>query len=106
MNRQDTMKKMRLMPLAALVLAMAGLTGCADPAMKINTPAVRAQVIGDVEKVLLAGGGALLMSGGDGDAAVAAMTAQEVRNIPELQRVLDQQRGVASAKNAGREVRP
>lgn len=67
------------------VLAISSLSACNSPAvMKINTPAVQTQILGDVEKDLLAGGGALLISGGNGGAAVAAMTAQEVQNIPAL----------------------
>lgn len=66
-----------------------GLGACTSTeALKINTPAVRAQVLGDVEKDLIAGGGALIISGGNSGAAVAAMTAQEVKNLPELQQAL------------------
>lgn len=62
---------------------------CNSPAVKtIATPAVKAQVIGDIEKDLLAAGGALLISGGNSGAAVAALTQQEVKNIPELQKAL------------------
>jgi hypothetical protein len=73
---------------AALAAAM-GLGSCTNPAvLKISTPAVQAQIIGDVEKDLLAGGGALLISGGSTSAAVAAITAQEAKNIPALQQAL------------------
>lgn len=77
----------------ASILAVFGLASCGSTAnnplaLQIKSPAVQAQVIGDVEKVLIAGGGALLVSGGNGGAAVAAMTAQEVHNIPQLQKVL------------------
>ena len=73
---------------AALAAAM-GFGSCTNPAaLKISTPAVQAQILGDVEKDLLAGGGALLISGGSTSAAVAAITAQEVKNIPALQHAL------------------
>lgn len=75
-------------PMILAALALATVPGCTNAVLKINTPAVQAQIIGDAERVLLAGGGALLISGGSSSAAVAAMTAQEVKNIPELQRVL------------------
>jgi len=78
-----------LILVAAALAAAMGLGSCTSPAiLKINTPAVQAQIIGDVERDLLAGGGALLISGGSTSAAVAAITAQEVKNIPALQRVL------------------
>lgn len=72
----------------ALSLALTGCSNPANPAFKINTPAVQAQIIGDAEKDLLAGGGALLISGGSTGAAVAAITTQEIQNIPALQKVL------------------
>jgi hypothetical protein len=78
--------------LSLIIAALFGLVSCkstSNPlALQIQNPAVQAQVIGDAEKVLIAGGGALLVSGGSSGAAVAAMTAQEVQNIPQLQKVL------------------
>lgn len=96
---------MKLTSLASLLaaLALGGLPCCTNPALKISTAAVQAQIIGDAEKVLLAGGGALLISGGDGRAAVAAMSAQEVRNLPGLQKVLDAQ---LAPKNPAAAVTP
>lgn len=86
-NREP--KHMKTHTLILIIAATMGASSCTNPAvMKINTPAVQAQIIGDVEKDLLAGGGALLISGGSTGAAVAAMTAQEVRNIPALQQAL------------------
>jgi hypothetical protein len=99
-----TMKTTIRILLAAL--AASAMPGCTHPALKINTPEVKAQIIGDAEKVLLAGGGALLISGGDTGAAVSAMTGQEARNIPELQRVLERQKKLASAKIPAVEVQP
>ena len=90
----------------ALILAAAALAlgSCTNPAiLKLRTPEVQAQIIGDVEKDLLAGGGALLISGGSTSAAMAAMTAQELRNLPALQRVLSAQ---ASAKSPAAGVAP
>jgi hypothetical protein len=101
-RNSNTMKTTTLIPLLA-ALAIAALPSCANPALKINTAAVQAQIIGDAEKLLLAGGGALLISGGNTGAAVAAITAQEMRNIPELQRVLDAQ---SSPKNPAAAVTP
>jgi hypothetical protein len=70
--------------------ALFGVCSCSNPAvLKIATPAVQAQVTGDLEKALIAGGGALLVTGGNGGAAIAAMTAQEVQNLPKLQAVID-----------------
>ncbi|MDI1314814.1 hypothetical protein [Prosthecobacter sp.] len=98
------MKNHALLLVTAAILAVMGLGSCTNPAMlKITTPAVQAQIIGALEKDLLAGGGALLISGGSMSAAVAAITAQEVQNIPALQRVLAQQR---SPKNPGSAVTP
>ncbi|WP_395746605.1 hypothetical protein [Prosthecobacter sp.] len=77
-----------LILITAVIAAVMGLASCADPALKLNTPAVRAQILGDVEKDLLAGGGALLISGGSSGAAVAAITAQELKNLPALQQAL------------------
>jgi hypothetical protein len=72
------------------ILAVFGLASCTNPAvLKIATPAVQAQVLGDAEKVLLAGGGALLISGGNGAVAVAAMTKAEMDNLPGLQKTLN-----------------
>lgn len=90
----------RIILVFAIILALFH-AGCTNPpAVKINTPAVRAQVLGDLEKTLLAGGGALLISGGSTRAAVAAMTAQEIQNIPQLQKALDAaNKPVTSAKN-------
>lgn len=87
------MKTHALLPAAtaalAAALALLGLSSCSNPAiLKIRTPAVQAQIIGDVERDLLAGGGALLISGGSTGAAVTAMTAQELKNLPALQQVL------------------
>ncbi|WP_395735013.1 hypothetical protein [Prosthecobacter sp.] len=88
---------------AALASAMA-LGSCTNPAiLKLRTPAVQAQIIGAVEKDILAGGGALLISGGSTGAAVAAMSAQELRNIPALQQVLSAQ---VSAKSPAAGVAP
>jgi len=99
------MKTRTLIPAAAAALAaMLSLGSCTNPAMlKINTPAVQAQIIGDVEKDILAGGGALLISGGSTSAAVAAMTAQELKNLPALQQALAPQ---ATPKNPGAAVTP
>lgn len=98
------MKTHALILVTAAILAVMGLGSCTNPAMlKIATPAVQAQVIGALEKDLLAGGGALLISGGSMSAAVAAITAQEVQNISALQQVLAQQR---SPKNPGAAVTP
>ncbi len=74
--------------IAAALAAVLGLGSCANPALHISTPAVQAQILGDVEKDLLAGGGALLISGGSSGAAVAAITAQELKNLPGLQQAL------------------
>lgn len=83
------MKTHALILIIAAVAAALGLGACSNPAvMKINTPAVQAQILGDVEKDLIAGGGALIISGGNSGAAVAAVTAQEVKNLPELQRAI------------------
>ena len=72
-----------------LVLALVSCTNSNNPlATQIKSPAVQAQIIGDAEKDLLAGGGALLVSGGNSGAAIAAITAQEVQNIPQLQKAL------------------
>ena len=82
------MKTYYLAAILVTLYALFGAVSCTNPALKVNTPAVQAQVIGDAEKVLLAGGGALLISGGNTGAAVQAMTAQEIQNIPQLQKVL------------------
>lgn len=88
----------------AATAAVLSLGSCTNPAiLKIRTPAVQAQIIGDVEKDLLAGGGALLISGGSTGAAVAAMSAQELRNLPALQQALSAQ---ASAKSPAAAVAP
>jgi hypothetical protein len=88
----------------AAFVAVLALGACTNPAiLKLTTPAVQAQIIGDVEKDLLAGGGALLISGGSTSAAVAAMTVQELRNIPALQQALFPQ---ASAKSPAAAVTP
>lgn len=77
-----------LILIAAILCA--GLSSCTNPAvLKIATPAVQAQILGDAEKVLLAGGGALLISGGNTGVAVAAMSRQEVENLPGLKKTLD-----------------
>lgn len=69
--------------------ALFGVCSCTNPAvLKIATPAVQTQVIGDLEKALIAGGGALLISNGDTGAAIKAISAQEVANLPGLQKVL------------------
>jgi len=87
-----------------VIAAVLSLGSCTNPGiLKLTTPAVQAQIIGDVEKDLLAGGGALLISGGSTSAAVAAMTAQELRNIPALQQALSPQ---ASAKSPAAAVTP
>ena len=83
------MKTHALILITAAIAAVMGLSSCTNPAvLKIYTPAVQAQVLGDVEKDLLAGGGALLITHGSTGAAVAAITAQEAKNLPALQRVL------------------
>ena len=83
------MKTHALILITAAIAAVMGLGSCTSPAiLKINTPAVQAQVIGDVERDLLAGGGALLITHGSTGAAVAALKAQEAQNLPALQRVL------------------
>lgn len=88
----------------AALAAVLALGSCTNPAiLKISTPAVQAQISGDVERDLLAGGGALLISGGSTSAAVAAMTAQELRNIPALQQALSPQ---LSAKSPAAAVTP
>ncbi|MBN8422714.1 MAG: hypothetical protein J0L73_27640 [Verrucomicrobia bacterium] len=93
-----------ILAVAAALSATLSLSSCTNPAMlKINTPAVQAQIIGAVEKDILAGGGALLISGGSGSAAVAAMTAQELKNLPALQEALAPQ---ATPKNPGAAVTP
>jgi hypothetical protein len=70
---------------AIIILAVFG-SSCTNPAVtKIFTPAVQTQVIGDLEKDVIAGGGALLVTKGDTGAAVAAITAQELKNLPDLQ---------------------
>ena len=98
------MKTHALILVTAAIAAVLSLGSCTNPAiLKISTPAVQAQIIGDVEKDLLAGGGALLISGGSTSAAVAAMSAQEVRNIPALQRALSAQ---VSAKSPAAAVTP
>ncbi|MBB5035563.1 hypothetical protein [Prosthecobacter vanneervenii] len=80
------MKTHALILIIAAVAAAMGLGACTNAeVVKINTPAVRAQILGDAEKDLIAGGGALLLSGGNSGAAVAAVTAQELKNLPELQ---------------------
>jgi hypothetical protein len=83
------MKTHTLILITAAVLSLLGPASCTNSqALKIITPAVQAQILGDVEKDVFAGGGALLISGGNSGAAVAALTAQEVQNIPALQKVL------------------
>lgn len=78
-----------LILVAAAIAAVMGFGSCTNPAiLKINTPAVQAQILGDVERDLLAGGGALLISGGSTSAAVTAITAQEMKNLPTLQKAL------------------
>lgn len=92
-----------LLHATALAAALA-LGSCTNPGiLKLTTPAVQAQIIGAIEKDLLAGGGALLISGGSTSAAVAAMTAQELRNIPALQQALHPQ---LSAKSPAAAVAP
>jgi uncharacterized membrane protein YhiD involved in acid resistance len=98
------MKTHALILVTAALVAVMSLGSCTNPGiLKISTPAVQAQIIGDVEKDLLAGGGALLISGGSTSAAVAAMSAQEVRNIPALQQALYPQ---LSAKSPAAAVAP
>lgn len=102
--RTKLMQTHTLILVTTAIAAVMGLGSCTNPAiLKITTPSVQAQIIGDVERDLLAGGGALLISGGSTSAAVAAITAQEVRNIPGLQKVLSQQ---ISPKNPGAAVTP
>ena len=83
------MKRYYILAVLVVAYALFGVISCSSPALKINTPAVQAQVVGDIEKDLLAGGGALLITGGNGGAAVAAITAQEVQNLPSLQKALN-----------------
>ena len=84
---KQTSEMKPLIPILALVLV--NCTNSNNPlATQIKSPAVQAQIIGDAEKDLLAGGGALLVSGGNSGAAIAAITAQEVQNIPQLQKAL------------------
>lgn len=98
------MKTHTLILVTAVIAAVLSLGSCTNPAiLKITTPGVQAQIIGDVEKDLLAGGGALLISGGSTSAAVAAMSAQELRNIPALQQALSAQ---VSAKSPAAAVAP
>ncbi|MFZ2278229.1 MAG: hypothetical protein WAW39_10535 [Prosthecobacter sp.] len=98
------MKTHALILVTAALVAVLALGSCTNPAiLKITTPAVQAQIIGNLEKDLLAGGGALLISGGSTSAAVAAMSAQEVRNIPALQQALSAQ---VSAKSPAAAVAP
>ena len=88
-STQQHMKTHTLILITAAIAAVMGLNSCSNPAaLQITTPAVQAQVIGDVEKDLLAGGGALLITHGSSGAAVAAITAQEAKNLPALQGVL------------------
>jgi hypothetical protein len=97
------MKTHALILVTAAIASVMSFGSCTNPAMlKITTPALQAQIIGAVERDLLAGGGALLISGST-SAAVAAMTAQEVQNIPALQRALAQQ---SSPKNPAAAVTP
>ncbi len=83
---------MKLTSILLLVFtAIIGLmhTSCTNPAvLKIATPAVQTQVIGDLEKALIAGGGALLVTNGDTGAAIKAISAQEAANLPGLQKTL------------------
>ena len=103
-QKNKPMKKHALILASTAIAAVMGLVSCTNPAiLTITTSAVRAQIIGHLEKDLLAGGGALLISGGSSSAAVAAVTAQEVRNIPELQKALSAQ---ISPKNPGAAVTP
>ncbi len=79
------MKTNALLLTIVCMLAAFG-SSCSNPAVtKIVTPAVQAQIIGDAEKDLFVAGGAFLVTGGNGAAAVAALTAQEIKNIPDLQ---------------------
>ena len=95
------MKTHALILVTAAIAAVLSLGSCTNPAiLKISTPAVQAQIIGDVEKDLLAGGGALLISGGSTSAAVAAMSAQELQNIPALQQALHPQVSAQSPAGA------
>ena len=85
----NTMKTHALILVTAAIAAVMGLSSCSSlAALQINTPAVQAQIIGDLEKDLLAGGRALLITHGNAGAAVAAISAQEAKNLPGLQRVL------------------
>jgi uncharacterized membrane protein YhiD involved in acid resistance len=103
-TKTNPVKTHALILVTAALVAVMSLGSCTNPGiLKISTPAVQAQIIGDVEKDLLAGGGALLISGGSTSAAVAAMNAQEVRNIPALQQALYPQ---LSAKSPAAAVAP
>jgi hypothetical protein len=103
-TKTNPVKTHALILVTAALVAVMSLGSCTNPGiLKISTPAVQAQIIGDVEKDLPAGGGALLISGGSTSAAVAAMSAQEVRNIPALQQALYPQ---LSAKSPAAAVAP
>lgn len=98
------MKTHATLLVTAAVAATLSLGSCTNAAMlKISTPTVQARILGDVEKDILAGGGALLLSGGSTSAAVAAMTAQEIQNLPALQQALAPQ---TTPKNPGAAVSP
>lgn len=76
----------------SLIIA-ALLTSCLNTsknpiATVIQNPGVQAQVLGDVEKDVIATGGALLLSGGNSGAAVAALSKQELDNLPGLKTAL------------------
>lgn len=78
-----------LLAISALATTACKNTGTNPLATIIQNPGVQAQVIGDVEKDAIAGGGALLFTGGSGTAAVAALSAQELKNLPQLQAALE-----------------
>lgn len=53
------------------------------------TPEQKQVVISNAEKDLLAAGGALIVSGGNGGAVLAAVGKQELENIPALKKAID-----------------
>ena len=89
----------------ALLFAVSALASCAGsgsgPPVKIVTPEVKAQVIGDVEKDLLAAGGALLMTNGNWGAAAVALSQQELKNIPDLSAKLQAAAAANAAASSG-----
>lgn len=50
----------------------------------LSSPEVKVQIRNDILADIIAGGGALIVTGGNVPAAVIAITAQELKNIPKL----------------------